>query len=63
MYALTMNAHTNAGLGSNPSWETPFSPGFLTGIANPGLKARPLVLVPSTWIDLGLLVPVGNTNR
>jgi hypothetical protein len=31
--------------------------------ANPGLKARPLVPVPSTGIDLGLLVLVSNTNR
>jgi len=56
MYALTTYAHTNAGLGSNPGWETPFSPCL-------GLKASPLVLVPSTRIDLRLLVPVGNTNR
>jgi len=56
MYALTTYAHTNVGLGSNPGTETPFSPGL-------GLKASPLVLVPSTRIDLRLLVPVGNTNR
>jgi hypothetical protein len=30
---------TRAGLGCNPSWTTHFSLNFLTGIANPKLKA------------------------
>jgi hypothetical protein len=55
--------NTSAGVGFSPGWETPSSPGFPTGTANLGLKARPLVLVPSTRIALGLLVTVGNTNR
>jgi hypothetical protein len=53
---------TSAGLGYSPGWETYFSPSFPTGIANPGLKDPPLVLVMVTGTESGPLVPVCITN-
>ena len=48
---------TSAGLGRNPGWETPSSPGFPTGTANLGLKARPLVPGLLTEIEWGPFSP------
>jgi hypothetical protein len=54
---------TSAGPGYNPGWETPFSPGFPTRIANPGLKAPPLVSVAGIESPLpGLNVPLGHQD-
>jgi hypothetical protein len=40
---------TGAAVVLSPGWETPSSPDFWTGTANPGLKTRSLVPVLSTW--------------
>jgi len=44
-------------MGSSPGWETPSSPRFPTGIANPGLKACPLVPGHQTRIEWGPFSP------
>ena len=56
-------ASTSTEMLISPGWETPFSLGFPTKIANPGLKRSSLVPSQTTGIKKSPLVPAGGTNR